>query len=200
MIQVAEGAMNEQSGLLVRLRELGVQAANGTLGASERGFIQAEADELVQELDRISDVTEFNGVNMIASTAAAVDMQVGINAGDTVSIAFSATDSATLGVDSLDYSSAAAASAALTTIDGAIDTLSSTRATIGASQNRLGVSISNLATAHEQPSAANSRIRDVDMAEETAQLTRNQIMSQAGVAVLAQANQLPSAALSLLRG
>lgn len=200
MIQVAEGAMNEQSGLLVRLRELAVQAANGTLGASERGYIQAEADELVAELDRISSVTEFNGVNMIAAGAASVDMQVGINAGDTVSIAFAATDEATLGVDALDYSSAANAALAITAIDGAIDTLSSSRATIGAAQNRLMVTISNLATAHEQLSAANSRIRDVDVAEETAALTRNQILSQAGVAVLAQANQLPSAALSLLRG
>jgi len=200
MIQVAEGAMNEQSSLLVRLRELGVQSANGTLGNQERGYIQAEADQLVQEVDRISSVTEFNGTNMLAAGTTAVDMQVGANNGDTVSIAFAATDSATLGVNALDFSTAAGASAALDTLDTAIDALSSTRATIGASQNRLMVTINNLATAHENISAANARIRDVDVAEETAAMTRNQILSQAGVAVLAQANQLPSAALSLLRG
>ncbi len=198
MIQVAEGAMNEQSGILTRLRELAVQSANGTLGEEERGYIQAETDELVAEIDRISNVTEFNGVNMISADAASVDMQVGINNGDTVTIDFAATDTGTLGVDALDMSSAEGASAAIDSIDAAIDTLSNQRSTIGSSQNRLQITMNNLATAHENLSAANSRIRDVDVAEETAAMTRNQILSQAGVAVLAQANQLPSAALSLI--
>jgi flagellin len=200
MIQVAEGAMNEQSGILTRLRELAVQSANGTLGDEERGYIQAETDELVAEIDRISDVTEFNGVNMISAAAADVDMQVGINNGDTITVAFGATDTATLGVDALDMSSAATSSAAIDSIDAAIDTLSSQRSTIGSTQNRLQVTLTNLSTAHENLSAANSRIRDVDVAEETAAMTRNQILSQAGVAVLAQANQLPQSALSLLQG
>ena len=112
----------------------------------------------------------------------------------------SATDSTTLGVNALNFATQAGAQGALATIDTAIDSLSSSRATIGASQNRLVVTMNNLSSAHENLSAANSRIRDVDVAEEIASMTRNQILSQAGVAVLAQANQLPQAALSLLRG
>ena len=197
MIQVAEGAMNEQAGILTRLRELAVQSANGTLGADERGFIDAEATELLAEVDRIAAVTEFNGVNMLAA-GAAVDFQVGINSGDTITATFAQVDAATLGVDGIDLSTAAGADAALAVIDTAITSLSTSRSTIGATQNRLSVTVTNLSTAFENLNAANSRIRDVDVAEETAALTRNQILSQAGIAVLAQANQLPSAALSLI--
>jgi len=198
MGQVAEGAMNEQSGILTRLRELAVQSANGSLVTSDRDFIQTEATQLVGEITRISSVTEFNGVNMLAAGTAAVDFQVGINNGDTLSMGFSATDAATLGVDALDFTTAAGASAAIDSIDTAIDTVSTSRSTIGAAMNRLNVTINNLSTANENLSAANSRIRDVDVAEETASMTRNQILSQAGVAVLAQANQFPSSALSLI--
>jgi len=200
MIQVAEGAMNEQAGILTRLRELAVQSANATLGDTERGYITAEADELVTELTRISNVTEFNGVHMLGADSGAQTMQVGIHGttDDTIDVTFDATDAGTLGVDSLDFSDAAGSQAALDTIDTAITTLSTSRSTLGAGQNRLQVTVSNLAVAHENVSAANSRIRDVDVAEETAAMTRNQILSQAGIAVLAQANQLPSAALSLL--
>jgi flagellin len=129
-----------------------------------------------------------------------MDFQVGINNGETISVGFIATDTAALGVDALDYSSAGAASAVIDSIDAAIDLMSNARSTIGASQNRIQVAMQNLATAHENLSAANSRIRDVDVAEETSAMTRNQILSQAGVAVLAQANQLPQSALSLLGG
>ena len=198
LIQVADGAMNEQSGLLTRLRELAVQSANGTLGTLERSYIQAEADELVGEVDAIAERTEFNGINMISAAATSIELQVGINNGDTQTVNFVPTDTATLGVDALDYTSAAGASAAIDSIDAAIDALSSARSTVGAGQNRLMVTAQNLSSAHEQLSAANSRIRDVDVAEETAAMTRHQILSQAGVAVLAQANQLPQAALSLL--
>jgi flagellin len=206
MIQVAEGAMNEQASILTRLRELAVQSSNGTVGDDERGFIAAESAELMEELDRISGVTEFNGVSMIANGATAVDMQVGTNQGDTISVDFSATDASTLGtsaggaaLNTIDLgTSAASAQGSLAVIDQAITDLSTTRSTVGAAQNRLVVTVNNLATAHENLSAANSRIRDVDVAEETAALTRNQILSQAGTAVLAQANQLPQAALSLL--
>lgn len=206
MIQVAEGAMNEQAGILTRLRELAVQSANGSLGATERGYIDAEATALVAEVTRISAVTEFNGVNMIQAGAAAIDMQVGINAGDTISVAFSATDAATLGTVSgaaalgtIDLGTdATTASAAIQIIDDSITDLSTARSTLGATQNRFEVTVANLSTARENVSAANSRIRDVDVASETAELTRNQILSQAGVSVLAQANQLPQAALSLL--
>ncbi|MFO0723293.1 MAG: flagellin [Myxococcota bacterium] len=198
MTQIADGAMNEQSGILTRLRELAVESANGSLGSSERTYIQTEADQLVQELDNISSQTAFNNINMISAGAPSMEFQVGIQNGDIVTVGFISSDAASLGVDALDYSSAASSSTALDTLDAAIDTLSTARATIGASQNRLQVSLQNLATAHENLSAANSRIRDVDVAEETSAMTRNQILSQAGVAVLAQANQLPQAALSLL--
>lgn len=200
MTQIADGAMNEQAGILVRLRELAVQAANGTLGTAERGYIQTEADELVGEIDSIANQTAYNHILMIAPGASAMDFQVGINNGETISVGFIATDTAALGVDALDYSSAGAASAVIDSIDAAIDLMSNARSTIGASQNRIQVAMQNLATAHENLSAANSRIRDVDVAEETSAMTRNQILSQAGVAVLAQANQLPQSALSLLGG
>lgn len=200
MIQIAEGAMNEQAGILTRLRELGVQAANGTLGTQERGYIDTERQSLSDELDRISTVTEYNGTAMLGANAGTISMQVGIHgtANDRIDVAFTATDSTTLGVNALDFNTAAGAQAALDTIDTAIDTLSSSRASIGSSQNRLVITMNNLSVAHENLSAANSRIRDVDIAEETASMTRNQILSQAGTSVLAQANQLPSAALSLL--
>ena len=202
MIQVAEGAMNEQAGIMTRLRELAVQASNGTLGTQERGYIDTERTSLVQELDRISTVTEYNGVAMLGANAGTISMQVGIHGtgNDRIDVSFTATDSGTLGVGALDFSSATSAQAALDTIDTAIDRLSTSRASIGSSQNRLVVTMNNLPVAHENLSAANSRIRDVDVAEETASMTRNQILSQAGVAVLAQANQLPQTALSLLRG
>jgi flagellin len=202
MAQVAEGAMNEQAGILTRLRELAVQSANGTLGANERSFIETEKGQLVQELDRISAVTDFNGVKMLGAGAGTVTMQVGSNntANDRIDITFSATDSTTLGIAAIDLSTVAGAQSALDAIDTAVNTLSTSRANVGAAQNRLVVTMTNLSTAYENLSAADSRIRDVDVAQETASMTRNQILSQAGVAVLAQANQLPSLALSLLRG
>jgi flagellin len=207
MIQVAEGAMNQQTGILTRLRELAIQSANGTVGATERGYIDNEANQLIQELDRISTVTDFNGVKMLGANAGAVAFQVDLGATsgtDTISVTFSKTDSTTLGVkygsgNAVDLkTSAATAQASLQKIDDAITALSGSRATIGAVQNRLEVTMSNLMSAHENLSAANARIRDVDVASETASMTRNQILSQAGASVLAQANQLPSLALSLL--
>lgn len=200
MIQIAEGAMNEQQNIMGRLRELAVQSANGALSNNERAFIDAEKTQLVDEVQRISQVTEFNGFNMLGGDAGTFAMQVGkdATANDTIDVAFTATDSTTLGINAMDFTSAAGASAALATIDTAIDALSTTRAGLGASQNRLEVTVQNLRTEEENLTSANSRIRDVDVARETAALTRNQIMSQAGTAMLAQANQLPSMALSLL--
>ena len=201
MIQVAEGAMNEQAGILTRLRELAVQSANGTLGATERGFISTESTEAVAELDRISAVTDFNGVKMLGANAGTQTMQVGTSssANDRIDITFAQTDSATLfGGATIDLSTAATARTALDDIDTAISALSTSRASVGASQNRLVVTMNNLSVARENIAASESRIRDVDVAEETAAMTRNQILSQAGVSVLAQANQLPSAALKLL--
>jgi flagellin len=200
MIQIAEGAMNEQAGILTRMRELAVQASNGTLGDEERGYIETERAALTEELDRISAVTEYNGVAMLGADAGDIEMQVGIRGtdDDRITVSFAATDAAGLGVDAVNFNDAAAAQDSLESIDDAINELSLNRANIGSSQNRLVVTMNNLAVAHENLSAANSRIRDVDIAEETASMTRNQILSQAGTSVLAQANQLPSAALSLL--
>ncbi len=206
MSQVAEGALNEQQGLVTRMRELAVQSSNGTLGATERGYIQTEFGELRSELDRISSVTEFNGQMLLdGSAAAGLTMQIGIQntANDRIAMTVAQTDSTTLGggtfIAGADLSTAAGAQAALDTFDTAIAELSTSRASVGAFQNRLSVTISNLEVAGENLSAANSRIRDVDVASETASFTRNQILSQAGISVLGQANQLPQAALGLLR-
>ncbi len=201
MIQIAEGAMNEQSNIMGRLRELATQSANGALSGNERAFIEVEHQQLVAEIDRIAAVTEFNSYNMLGADAGTYSMQVGKDAVagiDTIDLTFAASHSTALGVNTMDFTTAAGAQAALGTIDTAIAALSSNRSNLGAAQNRLEVTVSNLRVEEENLTAANSRIRDVDVARETALLTRNQIMSQAGTAMLAQANQLPSAALQLL--
>jgi len=201
MIQIAEGAMNEQHGILIRLRELAIQSSNGALSDNERAFIDSEQDELVAEVQRISAATEFNGYNMLGGDAGTFAMQIGKDAvagTDTIDVVFGSTDATTLGINAMSMSTAATSQTALGTIDTAIDLVSTNRASIGSTQNRLESVTQNLRAEEENLVAANSRIRDVDVARETANLTRNQIMSQAGAAMLAQANQLPSVALSLL--
>ncbi len=200
LLQTAEGAMNEVSGVLIRIRELAVQSANGTLGASERGYLDTEAQALSAEVDRIAAVTQFNGINLLDGTYAN-NLQVGIGAtaADSIAVTIGAMDFATLAGGAVDLTSVAGAQAALGAIDGAIDSLSGQRSDLGAVQNRLQVTIANLGAARENVSAANSRIRDVDVAAETADMTRNNILMQAGVSVLAQANQAPQVALNLLR-
>jgi len=200
MLQTAEGAMNEISGTLTRLRELAMQSANGTLGTTERGYVDDEAQALVGEIDRIASVTEFNGAALLDGTFNS-NLQVGINAtaNDSINVTVANTNFATLSGGTIDLAtSGATAQTALGVIDTAIDTLSSQRAGLGTAQNRLNVTIANIATAKENVSAANGRIRDVDVASETAEMTRNNILMQAGVSVLAQANQLPQIALKLL--
>lgn len=201
MIQIAEGAMNEQSNIMGRLRELAIQSANGALSANERAFIEVEHQQLVAEIDRIAAVTEFNSYSMIGADAGVYSMQVGKDAVagiDTIDITFSASHANALGVDAMDFTTVGGAQAALGTIDTAIAALSTNRSDLGAVQNRLEVTVSNLRVEEENLTAANSRIKDVDVARESAKLTRAQIMSQAGTAMLAQANQLPQAALQLL--
>jgi flagellin len=206
LIQVAEGAMNEIAGILTRMRELSMQSATGTIGDSERQFIQNEFTALTEEIDRIAAVTEFNGQSLLDGTldsgAGGIDFQVDINntSNDRINVSIEALDTTTIasGFDSMSVSTAGGAQSSLATIDAAISNVSSARSTLGAAQNRLFVTISNLGIARENLSAANSRIRDVDVASETAALTRNNILQQAGVSVLAQANQAPSIALSLL--
>lgn len=203
MMQTAEGAMNESGGILTRMKELAVQSSNGTLGASERGYIQNEFTQLSSEIDRIANVTEFNGTKLLDGSNASVTFQVGINntANDKISATFTDMRAASLGVDTgtVDLSTQAGAQSALTTIDTAFATVASGRATLGAVQNRLQVTVNNLGSARENITSAESRIRDADIAQETSAMSRGQVLSQAGIAVLSQANQIPSMALSLLR-
>ncbi len=201
MVQTAEGALNETGSLLLRLRELSVQANNGTVSSADRDTLQQEFSELVGEIDRIAQSTEFNNINLLDGSQASVSFQVGIGttAGvDTLSVDLSSARSAALSIDTLDVGSTGDPSAAITAIDSAIDTVSGLRGRLGATQNRLQSTISNLGTTSENLTAAESRVRDVDVAFETARLTRLQIMQQAAVSVLAQTNALPQAALRLL--
>ena len=208
LTQIAEGSMNEMTGLVTRMRELSVQSANQTLGATERGYIQTEFGQLRNEINRISAVTEFNGQKLVdGSASAGLSFQVGMQntANDRITMSVTKLTTSTLGSASLHIASATlstvtGARAALAVFDKAIDQLSTARSKVGAVQNRMQVTISNLSVVTENLSAANSRIRDVDVAAESSNLTKAQILSQAGLAVLAQANQIPSSALSLLRG
>lgn len=201
LIQTAEGALNETSNLLTRLRELATQSASDGIGNTERGYIQDETDALVDELERIAQASEYNGTALL-NAATTLTFQIGIRnvaANDRISVTTVDTTTATLGVDALDLSTAAGAQAALAAIDTALGDVSAARATFGAVGNRLNSVVSTIQTASENLSAANSRIRDVDVAEESSRLSRSQVLLQAGVSVLAQANQLPQIALKLLQ-
>jgi flagellin len=210
MAQTADGASAQITGMLTRMRELSVQAANGSLQSGDRTNINTEFTQLQSEIDRVSSSTSFNGSNLLdgkAGTAAdgKVTFQVGIGttAGvDTVDVNFKALDSKTLAVDTgtIDVTDASKATASITAIDAALKTVSTQRATFGAAVNRLQTTVANIQSMKTNLSAANSRIRDVDVAEETASMARQQVLSQAGAAVLAQANQAPQLALGLLRG
>ena len=200
MIQTGEGAMDEISNILVRMKELAEQSATGTLGDTERGYLDAEYTALTAEIDRIAAGTEFNGVMMLDGTGGSVDIQVGIDATANSQIAIdlgTAVDSATLTV-ATGVDTAANALTAMDEIDVAIAAVSANRADFGAIQNRLESSIRNIGMTAENLSAANSRIRDVDVAKETASMTSYQILQQAGVSVLAQANMSSTLALGLL--
>ena len=206
LLQTAEGALNENSGLLIRMRELAMQASTDTVGTAEKALLQTEFDELVNEIGRIADVTQFNGVNLLDGSTSAFNFQVGIGAttSDTITanmVSISTSAYGTAGdLSALDIAtSSSSAAASLSTLDTAISVTSESRASLGSVQNRLQTTVSNLQSARENLSAANSRIRDVDVAEESSALTRNNILLQAGVAVLSQANLAPQAALSLLR-
>jgi flagellin len=203
LVQTAEGALNEVSGALIRMRELAVQAATGTLGSEERGYLNNEFNALMTEIDRIANVTEFNGkylLNGAASTG--IDFQVGLTSGsnDRITASIQAVNASGMKINDETISTQTGARSSLSAIDDAIKSVSGTRGGLGATQNRLSITVNNLATQRENISAANSRIRDVDVATETVNMTRSQILMQAGVAVLAQANQLPQMALSLIGG
>jgi len=201
LLQIAEGALNETSGILVRMRELAIQSANDTLGAGERTVLNNEFTDLVAEIDRIANVTEFNGVSLLDGTAPTVTFQVGIDntANDQIAVAGVDGTAAGVGVAALAIDSLANAQAALGGLDLAIDDVTSLRGGFGTAQNRLESTIRSIAVAVENTQAAESRIRDVDVASETAILTRNQVLQQAGISVLAQANVSTQSALSLLQ-
>lgn len=203
LVQVAEGGLNEVSSILIRLRELAVQAASDTIGPVERQFLNVEYDQLVSEIHRIADGTEFNGTQLLSGTGSILDFQVGTRNDphiDRLSFDASKADSntAALGVNLTSVADKASAQNSLSAIDSAIVSVSAMRADFGAIQNRLQSTISNLAVSVENMSAANSRVRDVDVAEETAELTKNNILLNAGTSVLAQANQSAQTALGLL--
>ncbi len=203
LIQVAEGGLNEISSIMIRLRELAVQAASDTIGPVERQFLNVEYDQLVSEVDRIADSTEFNGTQLLSGTGSVLDFQVGTRNDPNIDrLTFDSSkadaNSAALGVNLTSVADKASAQNSLAASDSAIVSVSAMRADFGAIQNRLQSTISNIGISVENLSAANSRIRDVDVAEETAELTRNNILLQAGTSVLAQANQTSNTALSLL--
>jgi flagellin len=198
VVQTAEGALTEVHAMLQRMRDLSVQAANSGANGGATGdavtALQAEADELVSAIGDIATRTKFNDVAIIGA-AATLTFQVGANDGETLTVATQDMQAAALGVDAFDVTSATA----LADLDDAIATVSSYRATLGASQNRLEHTINSLNVAVENLSASESRIRDTDMAAEMVNFTRSQILSQAGTAMLAQANQAPQGVLRLLQ-
>lgn len=204
LVQTAEGALNETSNILLRMRELGTQAANGTLSDSQRSNIQVEFKSLQDEIDRISNVTDFNGTKLLngaLSAGTGMNLQIGTGttaANDIISVKVDKADAATLSVNTSFVSTEAGARSALTSIDNAIAAVATARGGLGAVQNRLQSTINNLQVAVENTSAANARIVDVDVAAETANMTRAQILTQAGVSILSSANQTPQLALKLL--
>lgn len=199
LIQTAEGALNETHSILARMRELAVQASNDTLTLIDRTNINAEYTQLSAEVTRISTATQYNGIALLGATAN-LTFQIGANNGDTLVLATPNASGTTLGLGSTaDVLSQANASAAISNLDTAINTVSSDRASLGALQNRLESVGRSLQIASENTSAANSRIADADVAASMSELVRSQILQQAGISVLAQANQAPSLVLQLLK-
>lgn len=215
LIQTAEGALNETHSILGRMRDLSVQSANGTLSSDDRSAIQKEFKSLQTEISRISTTTEFNTKKLLdgkdggGSGDQAFTFQIGANAKQTMAVTVGAMNASALGVSSIslvastattDAAQQALASAAIVAIDSAITKVSGQRADLGAAQNRLTHTVNNLGTTEENLSEANSRIRDVDMAEEMTNFTKANILTQASTSMLAQANSMPNSVLSLLQG
>jgi flagellin len=204
MVQTAEGGLAETGDILARMRELAVESASEVLQSTERAYLQTEFVTLQNELERIADSTEFNGLNLSDGTTTQISVQVGIfnvAAQDRITVDLQDSQTASLGVNSavVDLSTAANSQTAITAIDTAIDSVNSSRSTYGAVQNRLTSALRNLENYTENLVETESRIRDVDFAQATADMSRHQIFSQAGISVLSQANQNPQAALSLLQ-
>ena len=206
LTQTGEGALNEVSSILIRMRELAIQASNGTVSNDDRDTLGQEFDNLIDEIDRIAQSTTFNGVNLLDGTGSTLVFQVGtgtatgidtiqLNTQDTLASTLFSTTASTINI-----SSTGDPVAAINGLDAAINVVSQTRGQFGAAQNRLTTTIANLQIQSENLSAAESRIRDVDVAVETSALTRNSILQQAAISILSQANTQPQAALTLLQG
>ena len=201
MSQTAEGALGEIHGILGRMRELAVQGSNGSLTSTDRGFLEAEFDALQEEMTRIQGSARFNGRNVVAATSESITFQVGLNdtSVDQITLTFGGVAlTSVITSASVSGTTTSLALTALSTIDSAITTVSTARARFGSAMNRMSVATSTIQTMRLNLSAANSRIRDVDVADETASLSRNQVLTQAGISVLGQANQLPQLAFGLL--
>lgn len=203
LVQTAEGGLQEVSNIIIRLRELAVQAASDTVGNTERGFSDIEFQSLKDEIQRIAQASEFNGRKLLDGSGGLVEVQIGIHNdafNDRLTYDSSSIDAtlASLGIGSETVASKEGAQLALKKLDDALVQINGSRANLGALQNRLTSVVNNLQVNEENFSAANSRIRDVDVANETAEMTKNNILSQAGVSVLSQANQAPNFALKLL--
>jgi flagellin len=202
LVGTASGALTQITNILTRMRSLAMEAASDGVGPTQRGYIQTEVNSLASELDRINATTTFNGA-VIFGAAAALQFQVGTGTSANDSISIDTTtmrvDSTTLAVNALDLTtSAASAQATLTAIDAALNSVSGYQSTLGAAQNRFNYTVANIQSMVENYSAADSRIRDVDVAQATSELARQQVLAQAGVAVLAQANATPQLSLKLL--
>lgn len=203
LVQTAEGGMNEISNILVRLRELSIQSASDTIASTERGFVDKEVQNLKAEIDRISSSTEFNGIRLLNGTADALEIQVGLyNDPTNDRFVFDTKPNATtldaLGLGDISTMTRESSQSNLSMLDNAITKLNENRSSLGALQNRLQSSINNMTIYRENLEGANARIRDTDMAEETSELTKANILSQAAISVLGQANQNPQMALKLL--
>lgn len=204
VVQIAEGALEEVSNLLIRLRELGVQSASDTLSDNERNFLNIEYQQSLDEINRIANSTQFNQTSLLNGSAGSYDIQIGLGNNPTVDrirlFESNSTDISTisLGINLSGVSDKLSAQNCLASIDEAINHVVSVRAKLGAIQNRLQSVVNNIRLSRENLSSANSRIRDMDMAEETTELTKNQILSQSGISILSQANTSVKAALNLL--
>jgi len=203
MVQTAEGGLNEISNIIIRLRELGIQAASDTVGNTERGFVDKEVQQLKSEVQRIANVTTWGTTKLLDGSSPEFDFQVGIrNNQEEDRITFHAAENVAtldaLGLSGLDYTSKEGAQSALESLDTAQTSVNGTRANLGALQNRLTSTVDNLGVAQENLSAANSRIRDTDVAQASSEMTRNNILLQAGTSTLAQANQVNQLALKLI--
>ncbi|MCT8976132.1 flagellin Hag [Clostridium sp. CX1] len=199
LLQTAEGALNETHSILQRMRELSVQAANDTNVTEDRSAIKSEIDQLSSEITRISAQTEFNTQKLLDDNFKNKQFQIGANKGQTITVSISGMSATNLGVNALNVTDTANSNTSISSVDAAIAKVSRQRSSLGALQNRLEHTINNLGTASENLSAAESRVRDVDMAKEMMSFQKNNILSQAAQAMLAQANQQPQGVLQLLR-